>query len=81
METGDKQMNIRMIEGLHLTATNKAHIAQMISEGLMVAGNKTFRYEVTSIEGNRAALTMTKRELDSQGRKIARKGAYVVEFA
>ena len=74
-------MNIRMIEGLHLTATNKAHIAQMISEGLMVAGNKTFRYEVTSIEGNRAALTMTKRELDSQGRKIARKGAYVVEFA
>lgn len=74
-------MQIKMIEGLHLTATNKRHIAEMLTKGMMEAGNKTFGYIMTNVEGNVARLTIIKRETDSQGRRIARKGHYVVEFA
>jgi hypothetical protein len=74
-------MQIKMIEGLHLTATNKTHIGSMIARGMMEAGNKTFSYVITDLERNIARLTMTKRETDDLGRKISRRGHYVVEFA
>lgn len=74
-------MQVKMIEGLHLTATNKRHIAEMLAKGMMDAGNKAFSYIITNIEGNVARLTIVKRETDSVGRKIARKGHYTVEFA
>jgi hypothetical protein len=80
-QTGVAKMKVKMIEGLHLTATNKRHIAEMLAKGMMEAGNKTFGYVMTNIEGNIARLTVIKRETDDQGRRISRKGAYVVEFS
>lgn len=74
-------MQVKMIEGLHLTATNKRHIGSMIERGMMEAGNNTFSYVITNLEGNVARMTITKRETNDQGRRVSRKGHYVVEFA
>ena len=74
-------MNVKMIEGLHLTATNKRHIAEMIARGMMEAGTKALGYIITNIDGAIVRLTIIQRETDSQGRKIARRGHYVVEVA
>lgn len=74
-------MQVKMIEGLHLTATNKRHIAEMVARGMMEAGTKTLGYVITNIEGAIVRLTVIKRETDSMGRKIARRGHYVVEVA
>jgi hypothetical protein len=72
-------MNVKMIEGLHLTATNKRHIAHMVKEGMMEAGNKTFSYVITNIEGDLVRLTVAKKERNDSGRVVWRKGHYLVE--
>lgn len=72
-------MMVRMIEGLHLTATNKRHIAEMVAQGMTQGGTKTLRYEITDREGDRLRLTIAKRETDTLGRPIWRRGAYLVE--
>jgi hypothetical protein len=76
----EMEMQIKMIEGLHLTATNKRHIADMITRGMMDASTKTISYIITNIEGTIARLTIIKRETDMRGRTVARRGHYVVEF-
>lgn len=42
-------------------------------------GTKTLRYEITEREGDRLRLTIAKRETDTLGRPIWRRGAYLVE--
>lgn len=73
-------MNIKMLEGLHLTVTNKRHIAHMLETEMMEAGNKTFSYVITNIDGNIARLTVAKRETNDWGKLVTRKGHYVVQF-
>lgn len=72
-------MTVKMIEGLHLTATNKRHIAEMVARGMMEAGTKSLGYIITNIEGAIVRLTVIKREMDDMGRKVSRRGHYVVE--
>lgn len=74
-------MQVKMIEGLHLTATNKRHIAEMFSRGMKEAGTKTLGYVITNIEGEIVRLTLVKREKDDFGRFVTRRGNYVVEVA
>jgi len=73
-------MQIKMIEGLHLTATNKRHIAEMLTRGMMEGGTKAIGYVFSNIEGNIARLTIIKNEVNDYGRKVTRRGHYVVEF-
>jgi stage III sporulation protein SpoIIIAA len=75
-----QEISIKMIEGLHLTATNKKHIAHMIANDMKDASNASFDYTITSIENDIVKLTMTKRELDDRGRKVSRRGNYVIKF-
>jgi len=74
-------MQIKMLEGLHLTATNKRHIVHMLKTGMMEAGNKTFNYVITNIDGNIVRLTVAKRETNDWGRPVTRKGHYLVKFS
>lgn len=74
-------MQVKMIEGLHLTATNKRHIADMVSQGMTEASTKTISYIITNIEGALVRLTIIKRELNINGRPVSRRGNYLVEVA
>lgn len=73
-------MQITMTEGVHLTATNKRHIAEMLTRGLMEGGTKTLYYTFTNIEGNTARLTITKKESNDWGKVVHRRGEYAIEF-
>ena len=73
-------MNITMTEGLHLTATNKRHIAQMLAKGMTEGGTKTLQYIFTNIEDGFARLTIIKSETNDQGRKVSRRGNYAITF-
>ena len=74
-------MQVKMIEGLHLTSTNKRHIVEMIARGMMEAGTKRLGYVITNIEGAIVRLTVINREKDDCGRPVTRRGHYVVEVA
>ena len=73
-------MQIKLIEGYHLTATNKRHIAEMLTKGIMEGGTKAIYYVFSNIEGNIARLTFFKNETNDYGRKVTRKSHCVVEF-
>ncbi|MBL7508278.1 hypothetical protein INQ20_28625, partial [Escherichia coli] len=44
-------MSIRLIEGLHLTATQKGHLAEIIARGWTEGHSGRFRYSLAPIEG------------------------------
>ena len=73
-------MQITMTEGLHLTATNKRHIAEMLTKGITEGGTKTLYYTFTNIEADIARLTITKKESNDWGKVVYRKGHYAVKF-
>ena len=73
-------MQIKLIEGVHLTATNKRHIAEMLTRGMMQGGTKRIGYKFSSAEGNVAKFTLIQNERDDWGRPVTRRGNYVVEF-
>lgn len=77
----EMMMQVKMIEGLHLTATNKRHIAEMLTRGIMEGGTRALYYVFTNIEGNVARLTIFKNETNDYGRKVTRKSHCTVEFA
>ena len=73
-------MQITMTEGLHLTATNKRHIAEMLTKGITEGVTKTLYYTFTNIEADSARLTITKKESNDWGKVVYRKGHYAVKF-
>ena len=73
-------MNITMTEGLHLTATNKRHIAEMLTKGITEGGTKAIHYIFTNIENEFARLTIIKHETNDQGRKVSCRGNYAITF-
>ena len=72
---------IKMLDGLHLTATNKRHISQMIAEGLTSAGTKALQYKITGRSDDIVRLTLSTRDSDAFGRKFWRRGEYTVQIA
>lgn len=43
-------MQVKLIKGLHVTATNKRHIAQIIQNGWSQGGTKRLGYRIEKIE-------------------------------
>ncbi len=75
-------MSIRLIEGLHLTATNKRHIASIIQNGWTEGKSNQIGYTVTPIEGepSRFRYHLRKRERDDWGRPVLREGRGIIEY-
>ena len=75
-------MAIRLIEGLHLTATNKRHMAQIIAQGWTKGQSGRISYELTAIEGepNRYRYCFAKRETLDNGRSHVRESRGVIEY-
>ena len=73
-------MKIKLIEGYHMTATRKRHVAEMISRGMMKGGTSRLWYEFESVENSIAKLTCYEDYVDDYGRKNTRKSNYTVQF-
>jgi hypothetical protein len=71
-------MGIRQIEGLHLTATNKRHLAEIIANGWTTGHSSRIAYTVTPIAGEprRFAYHWRKPETDDYGRRVTREARH-----
>jgi hypothetical protein len=74
-------MKIKKLEGLHLTATNKKHIVQLLERGWKEGGTKTIWYEVLERDGNVVKLTVSKKDKNDYGRVFWRNGTYVIQVS
>ena len=74
-------MQVKLIEGLHLTATSKRHIVELLSQNIMKGGTKRIHYTIEKIEGeeNQYSVVTSQVESNDYGKKSVRKYKYVVE--
>ena len=73
-------MQITKLEGLHLTATNKRHIAEMLTKGMVKGGTKTLWYEFSDIADNAASVKITKKERNDWGKVTFWTTSYKIAF-
>lgn len=75
-------MAVKLIEGLHLTATNKRHMAAIIAQGWTSGHSGQINYSVTPIEGepHRYRYCLAKRERLDNGRSHVRESRGVIEY-
>lgn len=75
-------MAVRLIEGLHLTATQKRHLAQIIGKGWTSGESAKIRYHLFPVEGepNHFRYHWSKRERGDCGRPIMREGRGIIEY-
>jgi len=74
-------MSIRLIEGLHLTATNKRHLAEIIEAGWTEGHSNRINYTVAPIEERPGCYrySWSKRETSDFGRQQTREGSGIIE--
>lgn len=74
---------IKLIEGLHLTATNKRHLSQMVAAGMRQgqSGQLSYLIEPLPDNGNRWRFHMVKQERDDWGRPAPRHSKGIFECA
>lgn len=65
---------IRHLEGLHLTATNRAHLAAILARGWTRGETRALSYQLEPCEDapGEFAYTISKKERDDWGRPIVR---------
>ena len=75
-------MAIRLIEGLHLTATQKRHLAEIIGKGWREGHSGRITYSVEPVDGEprRFRYHWRKRERDDWGRPVTREGRGIIEY-
>lgn len=75
-------MAIRLIEGLHLTATQKRHLAAIIGNGWTRGQSGRFTYTIDQIDGeaNCYRYHWTKAERDDWNRPVIREGRGIIEY-
>lgn len=75
-------MKIRLIEGLHLTATQKRHLAEMIERNMTTGQSGRFAYRLAPVEDapNQYRYHWTKRERDDWNRPTTREGRGIIEL-
>lgn len=72
-------MQVKKIEGLHLTATNKKHIIQLIQNGWKSGGTKRIQYEILDQDGDIYTLKVYTKDSNDYGKQFWRVGNYVVQ--
>lgn len=63
---------ISLIEGTHLTATDKRHIAEIIRRGWSKGATRQRQYSISEREGDTARVTIERYERDDYGRPQTR---------
>jgi hypothetical protein len=76
-------VTIRLVEGLHLTATNRRHMAQILAAGWIRGDSGRLRYQLESVPGapGRFAYTIRQNERDGFGRLTIRQSRGIIEAA
>lgn len=73
-------MKIKLIEGLHLTATNRRHMAQMIAAGMArgVSSFLSYALEPLPEKPGQWRYTITRKERDDWGRPQIRQSRGII---
>lgn len=76
-------VTIRLIEGLHLTATNRRHMAQILAQGWThgTSGRIAYQLEPLPDTPGRYRYSIRKRESGDFGRPIVRQCRGIIEAA
>lgn len=72
---------IKLVEGTHLTATNRRHIGQMIARGMQSGVSANIRYSLEPIADRPGhwRYAIAKRERDDWNRPVIRRSAGIIE--
>ncbi len=62
------KISISLVEGTHLTATDKRHIAEIIRRGWTKGATRRRQYSISEREGDTARLIIEWNERDDYGR-------------
>jgi hypothetical protein len=81
MKLGEISVKIKMISGLHLTATNKKHIVDLLNKGWKEGGTKKLWYEILERDGKLVTLMVSTKDSNDWGKVFWRKGKYVIEVS
>lgn len=75
-------MAVRLIEGLHLTATQKRHLVEIIGKEWREGHSGRISYRVEPVDGapRRFRYHWQKRERDDWGRAVIREGRGIIEY-
>lgn len=65
-------MQVTMIEGRHLTATNRKHIVAVIEQGLTSGYSKRIGYHITEQDGDTYSIRIEQNERNDYGKLVTR---------
>lgn len=71
---------VHLVEGLHITATDKHHILALVDKGWQRGSTRRKSYEITERKQNTLRLTIESRESNDLGRAVARRTHVTVEI-
>ncbi|MBB5704117.1 MULTISPECIES: hypothetical protein [Brucella] len=74
------KISISLLEGYHITATDKRHIAAIVERGWREGVTRQRRYKITEKTGDIVRLVIERSERDMQGRPMIRRSKVVVRI-
>ena len=74
-------MAVHLVEGVHLTATNKRHLSEIIGNGWTQGRSNRIAYTVAQVEGEptRYSFRIEKAETDDWGKPVTRISRGIIE--
>jgi uridine phosphorylase len=74
-------MAVHLVEGVHLTATNKRHLSEIIGNGWTHGRSNRIAYTVAQVEGvpSRYSFRIEKAETDDWGKPVTRISRGIIE--
>ena len=74
------KISISLLEGYHLTATDKRHIAAIVERGWREGVTRQRRYTITERTGDIVRLVIERSERDMHGRPTTRRSKVVIRI-
>ncbi|MDM8347044.1 MULTISPECIES: hypothetical protein [Brucellaceae] len=74
------KLSISLIEGYHITATDKRHIAEIIRRGWSKGASKYRHYSITERNDDTARVVIESNERTSSGRMEIRRSAVTIRI-
>ena len=71
---------VHLIEGTHVTATDKRHILAVVDNGGQTGQTRLARYSITQKDGDTLRVQIEKRERNDLGRPVVRRLNVKVEI-
>lgn len=72
------KIKIKLLEGLHLTSTERRHITELLDAGVSVASSRLKTYRAEKLGVGRYGVEIETKERDSQNRKTVRQHRVII---